>query len=95
MNTMLNKELKDKAIKNFEELNKIVNEFNGSIKELHEKLNGFNFDNDYFDVFYGCLTATIEEIDGKFIIREDGTEVWNDKDNYMIGYYDEVKTANL
>lgn len=60
------------AKKDYLKLKEIVENYNGTIEELCEELNGFNYDEDekYFDLNYGRLCLTIKIEDNKITLSE-------------------------
>lgn len=58
---MIMKALFEKALNDFTEIEKIVCDFKGEIKDLCTKLNGNNLTNDHFDCNYKNILVTIKE----------------------------------
>lgn len=57
---MQKEELIFKAKEDLKELKKIVSSHNGTLEELHSKLNGFGLNRTaFFDVMFNNITATI------------------------------------
>ena len=78
--------LEQQAIADFKELKKIVNENQHlTLDELGDKLGGHNFDEDLFDLNFGCICATIFLRDNK-IVLSNSVEIWDDEECYL---YDE------
>lgn len=78
-----NLELEKQAIEDFKKLKKIVNENQHlTLDELGDKLGGHNFDDDLFDLNFGCICATIYLRDNK-IVLSNSVEIWNDEDCYL------------
>lgn len=78
-----NLKLEKQAKADFKELKKIVNENQHlTLEELCDKLGGHNFEEDLFDLNFGCICATIYLRDNKLILGDD-VEIWNDEECYL------------
>lgn len=78
-----NLELEKQAIVDYKKLQKIVNENqNLTLEELGEKLGGHNYDENLFDLNFGCICATIYLRDNKLILGVD-VEIWDDREGYL------------
>lgn len=79
-------ELRNRAIADFKELQKIVNENQHlTIKELCEKLEGHNLCEDFepmFDVNFKSICATVYYDDNKFYLSNH-IEIWDDEECYL------------
>ncbi len=79
----MNKELKIKAINDFNEIKAIVDAHkNDDLGVLCELLGGHNFDGDLFDLNFKSLCVTITDLPGHLSLSE-SVEVWDDPDGYL------------
>jgi hypothetical protein len=73
----------EKAVEEYKELRKKITNYTGSFEELCEELNGFNEDEEMFDINYKSITTTIYNKNGKIKISE-YIDIWNDEEAYPI-----------
>ena len=80
----VHKDLYEKALINYCELSKIVDEFQGSFEELCVKLGGHNYEGNLFDVNFGVLCATVEDNGATRWVSTESVDIWNDSMDSMI-----------
>lgn len=73
-----------KELIEYRELEELVNNFNGTLKELSDKLQGHNYDENFkfFDLNYKSLCCTIKEENNKIILSE-SYEVYDEDEIYL------------
>lgn len=81
--------IKNEIKKQYDELNLIISNFKGTLKELCDNLGGHNFNelDNMFDLNYKDCCFTIELKDNTFIITG-GIEVYDDNGNLDYIIYD-------
>lgn len=81
----IQKNLLGQAYSDVLKLNAIVNEFSGSFDDLCTKLSGYNWDGELFDLNFGVITATVENVDGvKFALNQKSVDIWDDSLTNMV-----------
>lgn len=80
---MNNEMIYEKADNDYFNLCEKVQNFYGSFKALRAYLGGHNFEDDMFDVNFGCICATITNKNGTFIVN-DCVEVWDEKNCELV-----------
>lgn len=86
MKEELNERVIDYAKLSYKKLEKIVNEFNGTLEELCDKLNGHNLDDNLFDVNFEWICATVLNKNNKLVLLN-SIEIWNDTTYEFLGTY--------
>lgn len=76
----LQQELKFKAIQDVFSLQNTIESYKGTLEELCEELNGHNLEDDFFDVNYGCITATVYKNTYDCFYLGYTIELWNDNE---------------
>ena len=84
----MDKDLRDTAIKEFDEISAIVESHkNDDLGVLCELLGGHNLDDDYFDLNYKSLCVTIMDLPGYNYVH-DHAEVWDEDGDHSYLAYD-------
>ena len=73
------------GLADYKELVQIVSEFEGTLQELCDKLDGYNLEDTYFDCNYKSITATIDIADEQIGIEASRTiDIWDDKNSILL-----------
>ena len=81
------KEIYNKAIKSYNKLKDIVDNYNGTLEELCDELGGHNLEDDLFDINYDWICATVYSENNKLILGKN-IELWNDETYEFVGNFD-------
>lgn len=81
-----------KAIRDYDELNYMVQNFEGDSYELCKKLQGYNYDsmNGIFDCNYKTITATIRYIYDRYMVCK-YLDIWDDKHSKLVKEQIDIK----
>lgn len=73
------KEYKKQAFKDWKELSNIVYDYKGTLNELCDELNGFNYDeyDERFDLYFKSITTTIYKNNESFYVLN-YIDIWDD-----------------
>ena len=77
-----NPKLEKQGIEDYKELKNIVENSKLNLTELCTELNGWNLENNRFDVNYKNICTTIYYINNKFEVLNT-VELWDDENNYL------------
>lgn len=73
------------GLADYNELTQIVAEFDGTLAELCDKLNGYNLEDTFFDCNYKSITATIDITDKQTGIEVSHTiDIWDDANSVLL-----------
>lgn len=81
------KEMYKKALESWYKLKAIVDNFNGTLEELCDKIYGHNFEDGLFDVNYEWICATIVQRENKLELIHN-IEIWDDNTYEFLGTFE-------
>lgn len=83
-----------KGLNDYNELKEKVKNYKGTFEELCKELGGFNVCEEYFDLDYKSITATIKHENGKIFLSPWGIEIWDNEGN-NVKHIDNIEKFNI